>query len=189
MQHALYLSTILWILFLVYWLTPRRKRDVGKFCEPLRSRVLHLSLFWTSLIISLAVPFGALGWRWPPASPINGLVGLVIQLVSIGFAIWSRHCLGPYWSGKLAKMMDHKLIEAGPYRKVRHPIYTGILGMFLGTAIVSGEMRGILALAIILFAYLRKIRLEEQLLLDLFGSAFLEYKSRTGALIPKRRPK
>jgi protein-S-isoprenylcysteine O-methyltransferase Ste14 len=76
------------------------------------------------------------------------------------------------------------LIQAGPYRVVRNPIYSGGLVAILGTAIVVGEVRGVLAIVLVLIAFLRKIQLEERWLLERFGPAYLEYQEKVKALIP-----
>jgi len=60
--------------------------------------------------------------------------------------------------------VDHELVRTGPYRLLRHPIYTAMLGMFLGTAIASSQFHALLGLAILVVAYLRKTRLEDQIL-------------------------
>jgi len=67
---------------------------------------------------------------------------------------------------------------------VRHPIYSGMLGMFLGTAVVSGELHGLVGLLIISIAYWRKIRLEEEYLSGTFGVEYDDYRKRSWAVIP-----
>jgi protein-S-isoprenylcysteine O-methyltransferase Ste14 len=79
---------------------------------------------------------------------------------------------------------DHELIEHGPYRHVRHPIYTGLLLAFLGTAVAIGEWRGLLALVIVATSFWRKLRLEERWLGEQFGVAYTDYMRRVRALIP-----
>ena len=76
------------------------------------------------------------------------------------------------------------MIRFGPYRFVRHPIYTGLLGLYFGTMVVSGEMHALLGMALAAVAYWRKIRIEEAHLSQLFGPAYEEYRSATWALVP-----
>jgi len=80
---------------------------------------------------------------------------------------------------------DHELIEAGPYRYVRHPIYSGLLLAFLGTALMIGEWRALLALAIIAASFWRKLQLEERWLGEYFGDAYTDYMRRVKALVPR----
>jgi len=79
---------------------------------------------------------------------------------------------------------DHELIQSGPYRYVRHPIYTGFLFLFLGTAVMVGEWRGLLALAIVFVSFWRKLRIEESWLNQHFGARYAEYIRHTKALVP-----
>jgi protein-S-isoprenylcysteine O-methyltransferase Ste14 len=80
----------------------------------------------------------------------------------------------------------HELIVDGPYRRARHPIYTGILVAFAGTALAIGELRGLIAVVIAAVAYWRKVGLEEALLRREFGEAYDDYAHRVKALNPVR---
>ncbi|GAB3357639.1 hypothetical protein GCM10027430_27150 [Lysobacter tyrosinilyticus] len=98
--------------------------------------------------------------------------------------IYSRAFLGRNWSATVQLKLDHTLITQGPYRFVRHPIYTGFLLLFLGNAIMVGDWRGLLAVAIVLSSFWRKLRLEETWLAEHFGESYRLYQARTKALIP-----
>ena len=76
-------------------------------------------------------------------------LGLIMVAAGIAFAVWARHYLGRNWSGTVTVKQDHELIRSGPYRLVRHPIYTGLLLAILGTAVAFGEWRGLLAFALL----------------------------------------
>jgi protein-S-isoprenylcysteine O-methyltransferase Ste14 len=106
------------------------------------------------------------------------------MFLGLGFAVWARVHLGQYWSMRALIKVNQKLIQTGPYMVVRHPIYTGILFGFVGTAIVIGEIRASLAVLFILAAFLIKILTEEKLLLEEFGSTYLRYKKEVKMLIP-----
>jgi len=125
-----------------------------------------------------------LGGRWLPAAAYVVAIGLAVQVGAALFAVWARRNLGRNWSGEITAKVDHQLIRTGPYRIVRHPIYSGMLGMFLGAAVVSGELHGLLAVVIIAIAYWRKIRLEERHLSAVFGAAYDDYRKESWALIP-----
>src|SRR6267154_2310837 len=79
MNLVLCLSAALWIAFLLCWFKPWTQQDHGDPAESSWSRFIHLSLYWISLVISLALPFGPLGWRWLPKSQAIGPIGLAIQ--------------------------------------------------------------------------------------------------------------
>jgi protein-S-isoprenylcysteine O-methyltransferase Ste14 len=111
-------------------------------------------------------------------------VGLGVQTGFTLFYLFARFYLGRLWSGAITIMNDHELIQTGPYRFLRHPMYTGMLGMFAGTAIVSGQYHAVIGLAVGVIAYWRKIRIEDAILSAEFGTAYEAYRKRTAALIP-----
>jgi protein-S-isoprenylcysteine O-methyltransferase Ste14 len=76
------------------------------------------------------------------------------------------------------------LITTGPYAVIRHPIYTGILMGFLGTAIALAQVRGLVALALVFFALWAKLRIEEEWMRSQFGEKYASYAQRTAALVP-----
>ena len=83
-----------------------------------------------------------------------------------------------------AVKVDHELVTGGPYRWVRHPIYSGLLLAFVGTALANGQWRGILAVALVLFAFAQRIVIEERFMRQQFGSAYDAYAQRVRGLIP-----
>ena len=111
-------------------------------------------------------------------------LGAALTLAGIAFTIWARVLLGGNWSGGVTLKHDHELVIDGPYRWVRHPIYTGLLVALAGTALALGEWRGLLALAIAAAALWRKLGLEEALMRGQFGDAYAHYAERVPALIP-----
>ena len=99
-------------------------------------------------------------------------------------AVWARRHLGRNWSAAVRIGEDHELVRTGPYRLLRHPIYTAVLGMCVGTAIASSQYHALLAAAMVLVAYIRKSRLEEQILRKTFGAEYDSYRRHTWALVP-----
>jgi protein-S-isoprenylcysteine O-methyltransferase Ste14 len=104
--------------------------------------------------------------------------------LGVGFAIWARATLGRNWSVAVTLKVTHELIRSGPYRLVRHPIYTGILIAAVGTAVLSNEVRGVVGVLLIFGAYLTKISKEEELMSANFPQAYSEYKASTWKLVP-----
>lgn len=176
----------LWGAWAVYWFVSARHVKQTRREESPLSRAGHL------------VPLGIAAWMlWAPALPQHFLearflpdvpatywTGVVVTALGLLFAIWARNVLGRNWSGTVTLKQDHELIRSGPYRYVRHPIYTGLLLAFAGSAIARGEWRGLLALAIALAALWRKLKLEEQWMIETFGDAYLRYRAEVRALIP-----
>jgi len=103
------------------------------------------------------------------------------------FAIWARSTIGKDWSAEVQIKQGHELIRTGPYRMIRHPIYTGLLVAVAGTAIATGQVRSILGFLIILFGFIRKAKKEESFLSAEFGAAFAEHRRRTGFFLPRGR--
>jgi protein-S-isoprenylcysteine O-methyltransferase Ste14 len=111
-------------------------------------------------------------------------VGVAVALGSLVLAVWARRHLGRNWSGAVTVKLDHELVRTGPYRRIRHPIYTGAIGMYVGVALASGRLQGLLALALVAAAYVRKVRMEEQNMRREFGAAYDEYVRESWAVIP-----
>jgi protein-S-isoprenylcysteine O-methyltransferase Ste14 len=116
-------------------------------------------------------------------------LGFMLVLAGIAFSIAARVSLGGNWSGIVTLKQDHELIRKGPYRLVRHPIYTGLVVAILGTAIAQGELRSVFAVALVAAALVRKIGIEEALLVQEFGAAYDRYRREVPALIPFASPR
>jgi protein-S-isoprenylcysteine O-methyltransferase Ste14 len=175
---------VLFVLFGVYWdLIAGRNAAPAKSSESRVSRLFHLVLVnGAILLLFLRVP--GLTGRWLPVTSFLLPAGVVIQAAFILLAVWARHHLGRNWSGAVTAKVDHQLIRSGPYRLVRHPIYTAVLGMDTGIALASGEWHALVGIAMIVVAYWRKIQLEEQNLSNLFGADYDAYRRDSWALIP-----
>jgi protein-S-isoprenylcysteine O-methyltransferase Ste14 len=177
------ISALLWIAWNAYWTVAAKKTASTVRSESTRSRALHQYL----LLLAFFLLFAPLPWldrRLLPAGALWVAIGLALQVGFFGLSISARRTLGRNWSGAITEKADHELIRSGPYRFVRHPIYTAIIGMFVGAALVSGDVHAFLALAVVTAAYLRKMRLEEQNLAQVFGPRYDDYRRETSALIP-----
>ncbi len=120
---------------------------------------------------------------WTPASFTEWLAAAVVVL-GLGVTLWARLALGRNWSGSVTFKQDHELIERGPYHYVRHPIYTGLLLMALGSAMLNAWASAFAFCGILLIGFLFKLRAEEQLLTRHFPEAYPRYRQRVRALIP-----
>lgn len=176
-------AAAIWIVLTIYWTAAAQKAAPAKRAESRESRRLHTSLLYAALLL-LFVPVPGLRGRFVPLRPIVVAAGFIVQIGSFMLAMWARRYLGRNWSGAISANVDHELIRSGPYRVLRHPIYSGLIGMFVGTALVSGELHALIAVVIITAAYWRKIRMEEKHLGALFGAEYAEYRRHSWALIP-----
>ena len=149
-------------------------------------RLLILAMTFV-LLLSPSLPVGPLTRRFVPTYPAIRDLGIVLAGLGILLMIWARRHLGAYWSDKVEIKTNHQLISTGPYARLRHPIYTGMLVAVAGTALAVGEWRGVAAFLLLLANYVIKARKEERILRQRFGPAFEEYDRRTGFLIPRIR--
>lgn len=118
-------------------------------------------------------------------SPLSLIASMILGPPSVAL-VWAatRH-LGKQWRYEAALSEDHELIQTGPYRWVRHPIYSSMLGMLLATgAAWTWWPRFIGAVVIFLAGNEIRVRAEDRLLAERFGSAFAAYRSRVPAYIP-----
>ena len=127
---------------------------------------------------------GWLGKRFMTEAAWQFWVGAAITAAGLSFAIWARRHIGRNWSATVTLKQDHELVTSGPYAFVRHPIYTGLLFGFIGSAIALGQWRGIVAVAIAYLSLLRKYLLEERWMRERFGTAYADYSRRVKALVP-----
>jgi protein-S-isoprenylcysteine O-methyltransferase Ste14 len=110
--------------------------------------------------------------------------GLAVLVFSTVFTLWARAVLGTMWTGRPALKEDHALRTDGPYAITRHPIYTGLIGMLLGTTLLAGLGSSLILLAIVTAGLELKIRTEERLLLEAFPGSYEQYRQRVPRLVP-----
>jgi len=182
-----YLVPGLWCVWLLYWrISAAGVKAVARRESP-ASRAAHLvPLVIAGLLLCVSpIPRGGLLFeRFLPRTLATYWSGTALLVLGLAFSVWARIHLGRNWSATVTVKHDHELIRGGPYARVRHPIYTGLLLGFIGTAIVRGDWRGVLAVVIVLLALWRKLRLEERFMSETFGDEYRRYCEHTAALIP-----
>ena len=184
------LDLIPWYIFGAYWLITALRVKRTKKTESLVSRLATIipMLFAFELLFSDLLRIGPLRLRFVPAAAWIEWLGFAIASLGIAIAIWARYCIGEYWSARVTLKEGHRLIRSGPYKFVRHPIYTGMLVGVAGRALTLGDWRGILALVLVLGAHWGKARREESLLTAEFGEEYAAYRRSTGFLFPRLSP-
>jgi protein-S-isoprenylcysteine O-methyltransferase Ste14 len=120
-------------------------------------------------------------------SPWATGIGLGILLASTAFTLWARVALGTMWTLDAVVKEGHALRTDGPYGITRHPIYTGILGMLLGSLLLAGVGRSLLLLPVGLVLFEVKLHVEEALMLATFPDEYPRYRQRVPQLIPGLR--
>ncbi len=138
------------------------------------SVVVHLlpRSTWTPLIWKTAIFTG---------------IGSVLIVASVALMIWARFALGDMWAGRPMIQQDHQLRTGGPYQVVRHPIYTGLLGIMIGATLLSGFGSSLVMLVFVIVWLLRRVHVEDHLLIDTFGDDYRTYRRRVPALVPFTR--
>jgi len=122
--------------------------------------------------------------RVVPFGHLTREAGIAMCYLGLGLAIWSRRTLGDNWSSTVNLKRGHELVERGPYRFVRHPIYTAILLMSLGTAVAFDRLSCFIGLVPLFLGFWIKLRQEESLMTRQFPEAYPLYKARVRALVP-----
>jgi protein-S-isoprenylcysteine O-methyltransferase Ste14 len=183
--HHNTLATI-WTVFWVLWVLPAvfGKRTIRR--QASGSRILQIVLL---LVAYVLIVNGRLGWDWlnqrvVPAGTASSWGGYGLMLAGMLFAGWARIFLGGNWSSNVTLKQDHTLVRSGPYRIVRHPIYTGLLVALLGTAIVLGEVRCFLGVILAAIAWKIKSKSEEALMVEQFGDQYARYRQEVKGLVP-----
>ena len=173
-----------WAAWLVYWavMASATKRTVerGSFFA---YRVVALSVFLACAVLGklLHVTAQTRLWHTPLAL---GIATDCIVVSGVAFTVWARIVLGRNWSAEVTFKQDHELIESGPYGLARHPIYTGLIAMALGTAIDYGRAIGFAIFLTVCAALWWKARQEEQIMSSHFPGAYPEYRARVNAIVP-----
>jgi protein-S-isoprenylcysteine O-methyltransferase Ste14 len=179
--------TSLWVIFCLYWVVSalRVRRTQQMEAAGRRFGTIAVLVVAAFLIFARRVNLGILSRRFIPESETIKAASLVLVAVGVAIAIWARWHIGEYWSSRVALKEDHHLIQSGPYARVRHPIYSGMLLAMIGTGLFVGEWRAILGVLLVFAAHWQKARREEKLLASEFGPVYQDYCGRTGSLIPR----
>jgi len=181
-----YLFPAMWLSWVGYWWVASHDVKAIARREPLGSRLMHIvPLTIAFALISTPrsrVPL--LGEHFMPYSAWLFWIGAVLTLAGLLFSVWARVHLGRNWSATITVKKDHELVMSGPYRFARHPIYSGLLLAFVGSALALAQWRGVVAVTLVFWSFWRKLRIEERWMREQFGTAYEEYTRRVAALIP-----
>ena len=177
--------SIAWLLFIGYWWISA----IG-----VKKNVRRRSLRWEAGVRILAVAVIVALVRFPASrrflsqasaavNPPEAAVGLIVCLMGFAVAVWARLHLGRNWGMPMTFKEGHDLVTGGPYRYIRHPIYTGMLLAILGSALVTGAV-WLMVFAGMAIYCVYSARTEEGLMLQAFPEQYTKYKRRTKAFIP-----
>jgi protein-S-isoprenylcysteine O-methyltransferase Ste14 len=174
-----------WLIFVLVWLVS------AAFVKPTAERTR-----WSLRLAAVVAPLlGALLLFWKKPPGVMGILllahtaaarwlGVVLAVGGLAVCLWARFTLAGNWSGMITFKEGHELVVRGPYGYVRHPIYTGILLLVLGTAASAGRLSGFVAFLVMLAGFWFKLKQEEALLCRHFPDSYPAYRARVKALVP-----
>jgi len=185
-----YIFLFVWAAFLIYWQIMWQRMAAGakanQRLESAASRVLRAVLICLAILLMgyPRIPVAWLSLQLWPQGLVSFWAGFAVTLAGLLFCVWARVHLGRNWSSAVTVKQDHELIVSGPYALVRHPIYSGLLLAFAGTALAIGQIRALLGFALVAIAPGLKLRLEEKWMRTQFGAKYEAYSERVKALVP-----
>ncbi len=168
---------IAWIVFWVYWLGSAFGVKKGRASK----RRIPLNGLTALAVLVLVRVFR--GGSLAVNSPVLGAIGAVVFALGIALAIWARVHLGRNWGMPMTQKAEPELVTSGPYRFVRHPVYSGLLAAVLGTALATNPI-GLTIVAILVGYFYYCASVEEKNLTASFPTAYPAYRTGTKMLIP-----
>jgi len=168
-----------WAAFWLYWVAAAFSMKRGRVAWGREARI-RLIIIAVAVVAARLGAFRAHGFD---TNPWAQAIGLTLWAVGLGFAIWARVNLGRNWGTPMTQKKEPELVTSGPYRLVRHPIYSGILLAGVGTAIgLSWLWLPVVALAAIYFVYAATV--EERFMAEQFPETYPAYKRSSKMLVP-----
>ena len=168
-----------WAVFWLYWLVAAfsMKRGRVQWSRELRIRVVLV------VLVIVFVRLGVFRGHGIDSDPWRAAVGLVLFALGLGFAVWARVHIARNWGTPMTQKAEPELVTSGPYRLVRHPIYSGILLAGVGTAVaLNWVWLALVILPAVFFIY--SARVEERYLTEQFPDEYPAYKRSTKMLVP-----
>jgi protein-S-isoprenylcysteine O-methyltransferase Ste14 len=187
MHDGRYALNALWIAFVLYWAVAARGAKRVARNDTTAANMLSVILVAAGAVLLFGqdVHLGSLDHTSSGGQSARHVIGLVLTAAGIGFAFWARHVLGANWSGRVVVKEDHTLIRSGPYRRIRHPIYTGLLIALAGTAIYFGQWRSWIGFALFVAGLWLKASREEAMMAGEFGEDYAVYRREAGMFVPR----
>jgi protein-S-isoprenylcysteine O-methyltransferase Ste14 len=178
----------LWGAWVVSWTVARLWSNRTEKRDAIGAELLFRALLYASFILLFAFPpkhhYFAQTQLWQVGDAMNWIL-VALTAAGLLFTWWARIHLGRLWSDLVVKKAGHHVVDTGPYRLVRHPIYSGIIFAVFATATAKGTSFALLAVAIVTLAFYIKARREERFLrAELGENAYANYARKTTMLAP-----
>ena len=184
-EFSRYLIPAFWLIWLIGWIAAAGRVKRTRWRESGLAAFVNRFPMFVGILL-LGVPRG-----WPTllsdrlfepgsAAPI---IGTVCVGLGLAFAGWARWHLGRNWSGHVTVKEGHTLVRSGPYRTIRHPIYSGLGLALVGTALAIGTARALLGAGLIMVSFVIRTRVEEARMRATFPE-YDDYRRHSWALVP-----
>jgi protein-S-isoprenylcysteine O-methyltransferase Ste14 len=177
-----WLIVLFWFIFLAYWLIS---------AMGVKKNVHSTNSWWgysgIVLVVVLLLKFQQSSLQFQLISHTTTvlMLGVILCGLGIAFAVWARRQLGKSWGSRPStKQEGQEIMTSGPYRLVRHPIYTGMLTALIGSALVGGTLWFIIFVLICALLTWKRVRAEEKFMMQQFPNQYPDYRKRTKTLIP-----
>jgi protein-S-isoprenylcysteine O-methyltransferase Ste14 len=177
---------ICWGIFFVVWVLAAifTKRTVYHESGARRLRyMVPIVIGWYLLFRGQKLPY-PLNAHIIPETDSSLIIAAILCICGVGFCVWARAVLGRNWSGTVTLKEGHELIVRGPYRLVRHPIYTGLLAMLIATALEQGYIAGMIGVLVVFVSLWIKLSDEEEVMTRQFPQEYAAYRERVKRIIP-----
>jgi protein-S-isoprenylcysteine O-methyltransferase Ste14 len=168
---------VLWLVFLLYWMVSALGAKRGSRSG--RRRPPGVIIVLIAFVLLRVVKTGSLSVH----DPVLQVAGLILFASGLALAVLARVRLGRNWGMPMTRKDEPELVTAGPYRYVRHPIYTGILLAMLGTSLAT-TLYWLIAFAVMGAYFVRSARVEERLMTESFPTTYPSYRAHTKMLLP-----
>ena len=175
-----------WLAFVVFWILAAFRTKKTVYSETLAQRFGVQLLIAAGVVILINAP------REP--YPLNvyfilpnawvAFVSAAICVCGLAFTLWARLTLGKNWSARVTLKADHELIQSGPYALVRHPIYTGLFAMALGSTLLIGRVGALVGYIFFIAGFVLKAGSEEALMMQQFPEQYAAYRRRAKRVVP-----
>jgi protein-S-isoprenylcysteine O-methyltransferase Ste14 len=170
---------VAWVAFWVYWLASATSAKQGTH-RGLAGRLPRLAIIAAAVVL---LRFSGHHGSGVVDSVALAAIGSALFAAGLALAVWARIHLGRNWGMPMTRKDEPELVTSGPYRFVRHPIYSGILLALLGTALAT-DLYFLVVFAILGAYFIRAARVEERLMAAAFPAAYASYRARSKMLIP-----
>jgi protein-S-isoprenylcysteine O-methyltransferase Ste14 len=169
-----------WIAFWIYWLAASAGVKAGGESQWTRFAAVRVGII---LVVLLLVRVRAFKGHVSTNDPWLQGIGLAVFLSGLALAVWARIYLGRNWGMPMSQKADPELVTSGPYRTVRHPIYSGIILAMIGTSIAV-SLYWLVAVALLGAYFVYSALTEERFMAEHFPDSYPQYKRSTKMLIP-----